>query len=767
MTTLVAALVAAPILAIGATTAPASAGPPASAEFRVNTFTTGDQIGPSVATDPEGNAVVVWSSSGQDGDLGGIYAQKLTATGAPDGAEFRVNLTTVGDQFDPDVAIDASGDFVVSWTSIGQDGSGLGVYARRFFSGSRTPGSEVRINATTAGDQGDSSVAIDATGDFVVTWLSGPDLYTADVYARRYSATGAALGGETLVNITTAGSQYEPEVAMDANGAYVIAWTHASGGANSVYLRRYTRTGAPLTNEFVGDLTNIGSEYEPSVAMDAGGDFVVTWTGYDGDIGEDDPSGVYAQRFTGISSRQGPEVLVNTATSGDQTGSSVAMDADGDYVVTWTSDDADLSGVFTQRYTADGVRVGRETRANLTTTSSQWLAQVGLDADGDALIAWDGSGQDGDGRGIIARRFRGHDSVDLQLHQVDTADPVPVLGTVTYRARVTNLNDASTGTGIAEIDAAIGAATGVYVVSTIPDGATFASASGAGWTCTPGATTVKCRYGGPLAADAESSWLALTYNVPSAAGPLVHQARVYEDQLDAVPVNNGETEATTAMCTVHFTQASVPTNETGSVLLQVDRTGSGCGASSVEWDTVAGSATPGTDFQGKGGELAFSDGDATRQLEIPIYPDALDERLSEDFQVRLHDPLDLMLTHPALATTTIVDDDAPPRINFVTTSGAGAEPGALVDVSVRLSAVSGVPITVSLTRGGTATSGADYFAPTKLTIPAGQRSADLTIEVADDATAEVDETAVLTLAAPSDVVLGSLKTYQLTITSDE
>jgi hypothetical protein len=45
---------------------------------------------------------------------------------------FRVNSNTVNDQLDPSIGIDRVGNFMVVWTSTGQDGSDLGVFAQRF-----------------------------------------------------------------------------------------------------------------------------------------------------------------------------------------------------------------------------------------------------------------------------------------------------------------------------------------------------------------------------------------------------------------------------------------------------------------------------------------------------------------------------------------------------------------------------------------------------------------------------------------------------------
>src|SRR5688500_10836367 len=81
-------------------------------EFRVNTYTNNDQLRPSVAADAAGNFVVVWDSLAQDGDGRGVFARFHDASGAPLGAEFRVNSWTTGNQQTPRIAATASGEFV-------------------------------------------------------------------------------------------------------------------------------------------------------------------------------------------------------------------------------------------------------------------------------------------------------------------------------------------------------------------------------------------------------------------------------------------------------------------------------------------------------------------------------------------------------------------------------------------------------------------------------------------------------------------------------
>jgi hypothetical protein len=101
-------------------------------EFAVNSFTTNIQRRPSVATDMHGRFVVVWDSVAQDYDSYGVFGQVLDSTGAPVGAEFRVNWVQASRQKDPSVSMDTSGRFVVAWESYWQDGDTSGVFAQRF-----------------------------------------------------------------------------------------------------------------------------------------------------------------------------------------------------------------------------------------------------------------------------------------------------------------------------------------------------------------------------------------------------------------------------------------------------------------------------------------------------------------------------------------------------------------------------------------------------------------------------------------------------------
>lgn len=83
---------------------------------RVNTFTQNRQIEAAIASEPDGDLVVVWQSIFQDGSSFGIFGQAVRANGALLGPEFQVNTKTSGPQFEPTISMNRQGRFVVTWT---------------------------------------------------------------------------------------------------------------------------------------------------------------------------------------------------------------------------------------------------------------------------------------------------------------------------------------------------------------------------------------------------------------------------------------------------------------------------------------------------------------------------------------------------------------------------------------------------------------------------------------------------------------------------
>ena len=421
-------------------------------EFRVNTTTLNNQLLPAVAADAHGNFVIAWESVEQNGIGLNIYAQRYDATGAARGGEFRVNTNTfraVNFLPFPSVAMDADGDFVVAWHGYGQDGSGNGVYARRYDAVGAARGGEFRVNTTTHGYEEAPRVAMDADGEFVVVWQSWESLDPLStswgVYAQRYDATGVAQGGEFRVNTTTVNDNFQPvpSVAMDADGDFVVAWAVYGNDSSrsAIYAQLYSAGGASHGGEFRVNTTMLSSQDTASVAMDADGDFVVAWKSFDHDGFR---YGLYAQLYDAAGTARGGEFRVNRNAA-----PSVAMDAAGDFVVAWEGYlDGSGEGIYAERYNAAGAAQGDEFRVNTTTASKQPFPSVAMAANGDFVVAWASFFQDGSDfdSEIYAQRYAANEApttlgipalsvaqddadalVDLFAAFDDSTDPDPLL----------------------------------------------------------------------------------------------------------------------------------------------------------------------------------------------------------------------------------------------------------------------------------------------------------------------------------------------------
>ena len=368
---------------------------PSGSEFLVNTTTAGEQKSPAVATDANGNFVVVWANGY------GVTGQRFNASGTPVGAEFLVNTYTSSYKSVPVVSADPNGNFVVLWNSYGQDGSGPGLFGQRFNATGARLGSEFRVSSYTTGPQSFASVASDAGGNFVVVWQSQDTSTSYGIFGQRFDASGTPQGTEFLVNLLTVGPQVSPSVAADAAGNFVVAWDNvATGGIfstpNGIFAKRYDAAGTPQAAEFQVNGSTEASVGNPKVASDPNGNFVVVWSAADGGCGFFGcSSGVWGRRFDASGAPQGGEFRINTYTTGNQGPASVSSDEKGNFVVVWPGSGQDEpgfyllgSGVFGQRYDASGVAQGGEFRVNSYTTGDQRASAVAVSPDGDFVVVW-------------------------------------------------------------------------------------------------------------------------------------------------------------------------------------------------------------------------------------------------------------------------------------------------------------------------------------------------------------------------------------------
>lgn len=311
-------------------------------------------------------------------------------------------------------------------------------------------GPEFDANTSTGSDRSRADVAGDATGRFVVVWEAGSYYAPGDgsregIFGRRFDATGAPVGGEFQVNTYTPGSQYHASVGMDAGGDFVVAWSSGGyyqddstqdGSAFGVFLQRFDVGGQSIGGEQQVNTYTRGNQLEPDVAMAPDGRFVVAWSSnnYYATPQDGDDTGVFGQRFAADGVPAGGEFQANTYTTGAQDQPAVTMLSNGGFVVVWTSQsfpvgqDGSRAGVFGQRFDAAGARAGAEFQVNTYTPGSQYLPDVAAQPAGDFVVTWQngryyGDDADGSGSSISMRRFGADGSPRGNEVQVNTFTP--------------------------------------------------------------------------------------------------------------------------------------------------------------------------------------------------------------------------------------------------------------------------------------------------------------------------------------------------------
>jgi len=180
---------------------------------------------PGVAGAADGSFVIVWAAY----DLvihtnsWDVYARTFSSTAIP-GPIVNVNTYLYGDQVFPRIsALDL--DYMITWTSMAQDGSREGVYAQELHSDGSRVGIEFRANTTTLGQQIQPVVASDGLGQFLIVWSTFTGTANSfDLAGQRYINVSAALPAmeAPFVNspFTFTNGTYEAE--LDVTWPYLL-----------------------------------------------------------------------------------------------------------------------------------------------------------------------------------------------------------------------------------------------------------------------------------------------------------------------------------------------------------------------------------------------------------------------------------------------------------------------------------------------------------------------------------------------------------------
>lgn len=366
--------------------------------FKVNDDT-GDalQYWPNCATAKDGSLVVTWVDKRINDDYN-IFAQRFTSDGSLSGINFQVNTDT-GTPFHlrPVAAMDEAGGFIIAWED--NRNSEWDIYIQRFQNNGNPIGDNFILEGNPLGSgQRNSSISGDPDGNFIISWEDDRNDY-ADVYARRYSYNGNAIGECFKVNDDTS-SQYQgnARVCMDDDGDFRIAWQdHRMGLNGDIFAQAYLHDGTAVADNLkVNDDAGSENQFAPSMAVDGNGTMIFVWVDE-----RNVDSYIYGQRFSADGSALGSNfnVIDDTGIENYTLQPSVAASEAGDFVIAW----ADFRNgycfeIYAQRFAADGTPQGNNFQVSNSGACMHYNPVVSFKENDNFIIVWSDSDEGGFGQ---------------------------------------------------------------------------------------------------------------------------------------------------------------------------------------------------------------------------------------------------------------------------------------------------------------------------------------------------------------------------------
>ena len=300
------------------------------AQFQVNVVT-GTSNNAGVAMDDSGNFVVTWTK-GSD-----IFMRRFQADGtAVDLADVMVNTVNLNQQENPSISMNGSGNFVIAWQS--NTGGNEGIFVRQGSFAGGLIGSDITVDLAATSQ--DPSVDINDDGKFVVVWQQGNE-----PHAQRFAADGTPRGSAIDINPLSSSLEQHPVVAVQSSGDFVVAYRSEIGGFEGVWMKRYLDDGT--ASPMFATLVKSGISHEaPSIGMDSSGNYIIV---YEGD-GDGSGKGVFGRSYDSGGTAQGAEFQINQTTANAQDRASVAMLDQNDFVVVWTGNDGTQTDVFARQF---------------------------------------------------------------------------------------------------------------------------------------------------------------------------------------------------------------------------------------------------------------------------------------------------------------------------------------------------------------------------------------------------------------------------------
>lgn len=347
--------------------------------------------------------VLVWEDDSDNDTLFDVHVSGFSERGSRCCGPLRVSRLAANQQRTPEVGMAGNRNMVFVWAD-DRDGNGFfEIKARGFGANGRQLFSERVVNVTSAGQQTAPSLAVANDGRFVVVWQDDTDKNGIfQIKVRGFESNGAQRFPQRTVNTHARGQQISPRVAIAPDGFFVVVWEDDSdqNGFKNIFMRGFHADGTERWSERQVNVRSSGQQRWPQVAMGPFGDFVVVW---EDDTDKNKVFQIAMRAFTADGNEKFSQRTVNTVARGQQLEPYVAVDDVFRPVVVW-SDDRDQNGVFQIRmrgFESDGRERFSDRVVNTDPTGQQRRPSIAMEANGRFVVAW----EDNSRANILVRGF--------------------------------------------------------------------------------------------------------------------------------------------------------------------------------------------------------------------------------------------------------------------------------------------------------------------------------------------------------------------------
>jgi len=354
----------------------------------------GDQLGPRIASDGVGGALITWSDF-RNGTNYSVYAQRLDSMGNRLWGNDGITITIgTRNQTVLEMASDALGGAFVVWEEWqGYPDNDVNLFAQRIDNrGNLLWSTPVTITAAP-NEQYYGDSASDGAGGFVVTWSDLRDTANPNIYAQRISASGVILWTPDGVLVSPDPALQRPGyIVGDGTGGAYIAWYDFRSNAHraDVYMQRLTPIGTRAWEFDLPVIANYDHAEGPNDLISDGnrGVILIASRYIDGAVETD----ILAQRVNSAGELLWGTEPVNVTPWETQQDFAVAVpDGEGGAYIAWIDKYTDKSGydIWTQHLGANGARLwpGHGVQA-VGAAGSQEQPVVVSDGHDSFIVAW-------------------------------------------------------------------------------------------------------------------------------------------------------------------------------------------------------------------------------------------------------------------------------------------------------------------------------------------------------------------------------------------